>query len=271
MNNEQIYRQCIEDLHSIDLGKYIELPQLAVMGDTSSGKSSLLSAISEIQLPANDQITTRCPTRIRMEKNTSNNEVRARVDVKWHTDSPYKDEGTSTWERKETTDFSQLAELISMAQKHILDLAKKGVAHDIIEVWLYSPNMNDLTLIDLPGSVRSVGRDEDASLIEDIHNLNRTFLINERCVILAIIPANVDFHNCAILSDALEVDPNTRRTLPVITKPDLIDPGAEGAVLDLLQGSYRFIYSIKFKQFIFYFTRQKNQRKLFLWFAYVQM
>lgn len=42
-------------------------------------------------------------------------------------------------------------------------------------------------------------------------------------MILAIVPANVDFHNSQIMADALKVDPETQRTIPVITKPDLID------------------------------------------------
>jgi len=39
------------------------------MGDTSSGKSSLLSQLSgKIEFPSNDRLTTRCPTRLRMER-----------------------------------------------------------------------------------------------------------------------------------------------------------------------------------------------------------
>jgi hypothetical protein len=52
-----------------------------------------------------------------------------------------------------------------------------------------------LTLIDLPGIVRSIGKNESKDLIDDINNLIADFLRNERCVILAIVPANVDFHN----------------------------------------------------------------------------
>lgn len=44
-----------------------------------------------------------------------------------------------------------------------------------------------------------------------------------RCVILAVHPSNVDFHNSQILAEAKKVDPKTRRTIPVLTKPDLID------------------------------------------------
>ena len=68
MNNDILYRNFIDSLHSNDLGAYIELPQIAVMGDTSSGKSSVLSAIAGYLLfPSSSVLTTRCPTRLRME------------------------------------------------------------------------------------------------------------------------------------------------------------------------------------------------------------
>ena len=55
-------------------------------------------------------------------------------------------------------------------------------------------------------------------------------------MILAVLPANVDFHNSQIMAEALKVDPATKRTIPVLTKPDLIDDGAEGSVKELLLG-----------------------------------
>ena len=82
----------------------------------------------------------------------------------------------------------------------------------------------------------SKGKGESDTIVEDIQALNGEYLKNERCIILAIVPANVDFHNSRILADARKVDPSTRRIIPVITKPDLIDRGAEGSVLELLKG-----------------------------------
>lgn len=55
-----------------------------------------------------------------------------------------------------------------------------------------------------------------------------------RTIILAVVPANVDLHNSEILTAAELVDPNGIRTVAIITKPDLIDPGSEQAVVDLL-------------------------------------
>ena len=81
-------------------------------------------------------------------------------------------------------------------------MAKKEVARDIIQIDVFGPGFADLTLIDLPGIVRSIGKNESKDLIDDINNLIDHFLRNERCVILAIVPANVDFHNSQIMADA---------------------------------------------------------------------
>ena len=56
------------------------------MGDTSSGKSSVLSSISKIEFPSNDKLTTRCPMRLRMERKEK---YCAKVYIKWHKDSYY--------------------------------------------------------------------------------------------------------------------------------------------------------------------------------------
>lgn len=59
---------------------------------------------------------------------------------------------------------------------------------------------------------------------------------NPRSVILAIIPANVDIATQEILEMAAELDVKGERTLGVLTKPDLVDKGAEPAVVDIIEG-----------------------------------
>ncbi|KAK3247800.1 hypothetical protein CYMTET_42715 [Cymbomonas tetramitiformis] len=137
--------------------------------------------------------------------------------------------------------WDEVPQEIEQAQQSILDRARGvdphvAVVRDIVEVHVYGPQCTDLTLIDLPGIVRFTGDKESKTLGEDIKALINDYLINERCVILAVVPANVDFHNSEIMADAKKVDPTTQRTMPVITKPDLIDKGAERSVRDLLLG-----------------------------------
>lgn len=232
-SGDEKLRRYIEFLHEHDISKYIDLPEIAVMGDTSSGKSSLLSSLADIELPSSATITTRCPLRLRM---SHDGKVRGSVGIKWIDGAP----GTSgkiPWPTENVTDLTELPALIAKAQKCIL--AEKNdapVAHDIIEVGVWGPDRYDLTLIDLPGIVRAVGHDEDPALVEEIHSLINKYLINERCVVMAVQPANVDFHNSQVMADAKKVDPQGNRTIPVITKPDNIDSGAEGPVMDLLLG-----------------------------------
>ena len=135
-------RSFIDKLRANDIDRYIDLPEIAVMGDTSSGKSSLLSALTQIQLPSNDQITTRCPLRLRMEKS---DKVKATVGIKWHPTSSYKDNMNFATEEFET--MSKVCETIEAAQKHILKLSCTEVAKDVIEVNVYGPSCTDLTLI----------------------------------------------------------------------------------------------------------------------------
>ena len=221
------------------------------MGDTSSGKSSLLSALAQLQLPSNDQITTRCPLRLRMEKSEKKH---AQVGIKWDAASTYKDE--TAWPVVKLDSWDDVATKISQAQALILQRGQVEVAFDVVEVNVYGPECIDLTLIDLPGIVRTVGKNETKRLIDDIKRLIDSYLSNPRCVILAVQPANVDFHNSQILADAHEVDPETRRTIPVITKPDLIDDGAEGGVKKLLLGE-----EVNFEMG-FHMVKCRNQKDL---------
>lgn len=52
----------IDQLRSEGISKYVNLPQLIVCGDQSSGKSSVLEAISGLGFPTKDNICTRSET-----------------------------------------------------------------------------------------------------------------------------------------------------------------------------------------------------------------
>lgn len=52
----------VDSLRSLDVNHELELPQLVVCGSQSSGKSSVLEAISELQFPSADMTCTRFVT-----------------------------------------------------------------------------------------------------------------------------------------------------------------------------------------------------------------
>jgi len=225
----------MDKLALTNVDRYIELPMIAVMGDTSSGKSSLLSFISMVELPSSDELTTRCPIMLQMRRAEAGT---ATVDVKWKDRPTGKADAEISFKTKSVTEsnWDLLTSYIAEAQNHIVEVTGKEVARDVVSVKISGPNFEDLTLTDLPGIVRSTGVGESETLAEDIQGLIDDYLKNSRCVILAVHPANVDFHNSQIMADAKKVDPETKRTLPVLTKPDIVDGGAERSVLDLLHG-----------------------------------
>jgi ABC-type histidine transport system ATPase subunit len=132
-----------------NVSKYVELPMIAVMGDTSSGKSSLLSSISVVELPSNSNLTTRCPIMLRMSKS---DKKYATVAIQWKQkpalvleadlDFPVVTIGEHLW--------GSLTNVIEKAQQHIIKFTGKEVARDCVRVNVFAPNCHDLTLIDLP-------------------------------------------------------------------------------------------------------------------------
>jgi hypothetical protein len=63
----------IDKLRDLGLGKSIDLPQLVVVGDQSSGKSSVLEAIMGLPLPRDSGLCTRFATNIVFRRTTRPN------------------------------------------------------------------------------------------------------------------------------------------------------------------------------------------------------
>ena len=148
------YRSFMDKLAESGVDDYVDLPMIAVMGDTSSGKSSLLSNISLVELPSNDSLTTRCPIRLQMRNAKTR---KACVKVLWkdkpeHSEFAERAVGEENW--------SDVTDIIAEAQAHIISKTGKEVARDIVCVDMQGPHCENLTLIDLPGIVRSTGKGE---------------------------------------------------------------------------------------------------------------
>ena len=66
------------------LTKYVDLPMICVLGDTSSGKSSVLSSLIGLELPSSSKLTTKCPVLIQLQHTGLDEQPRARIDIQWH-------------------------------------------------------------------------------------------------------------------------------------------------------------------------------------------
>lgn len=201
-------------LQTVGQSGSLTLPSIVVIGSQSSGKSSVLEAIVGHEfLPKGSNMVTRRPIEL-----TLVNTPEARAE---YGEFPALGLG-------KITDFSQI-------QKTLNDLnlavpAEECVTDDPIQLRIYSPNVPDLSLIDLPGYIQVVGRDQPPQLKERIAELCEKY-IQPPNIILAISAADVDLANSTALRASRKVDPRGERTIGVITKMDLVDPGRG---LDLL-------------------------------------
>ena len=106
----------------------------------------------------------------------------------------------------------------------------EAVSNEPIDLRIYSPNVPDLTLIDLPGYVQISSLDQPETLKEKIAGLCDKY-IREPNIILAVCAADVDLANSPALRASRKVDPLGLRTIGVITKMDLVPPEQGAAIL----------------------------------------
>lgn len=105
--------------------------------------------------------------------------------------------------------------------------SNKNVSPIPINLRVYSPNVLNLTLIDLPGLTKVPVGDQPPDIETQIRNMVLEFIKNESTLILAVSPANADLANSDALKISKEVDPQGLRTIGVLTKIDLMDEGTD--------------------------------------------
>jgi hypothetical protein len=114
---------------------------------------------------------------------------------------------------------------------------RKAFSSDVLRLEICGPDQEHFSIVDVPGIFRKttegVTTNEDKAMVQ---KMVRQYMSNPRSVMLTVVPANVDIATQDILTMAEEYDKEGHRTLGVLTKPDLVDEGAENQVMDLIEG-----------------------------------
>ncbi|XP_068126482.1 interferon-induced GTP-binding protein Mx2-like isoform X2 [Hyperolius riggenbachi] len=213
---EDKIRPCIDlidSLRSLGVDKDLPLPAIAVIGDQSSGKSSVLEALSGVSLPRGNGIVTRCPLELKLKKNPE-----------WLATISYRNK------KQNIESALKVEQAVRMAQDSLVGTGK-GISDELITLEVFAPNVPDLTLIDLPGITRIALPNQPINIGKQIKQIIKKYITRQETINLVVVPGNVDIATAEALEMAQEVDPNGERTIGVITKPDLVDRGAEKEVL----------------------------------------
>ncbi|KAG8920245.1 hypothetical protein FRC02_001037 [Tulasnella sp. 418] len=234
--------EILSGLHSLGaIADELPLPQIAVVGSQSVGKSSLIESMSGITLPRDSGTCTRCPMECRLEKAPTWSckvTLRFRVDelnrpLNVHSDHPF---GDTIYDKQEVEDR------LRQAQRAILrpgtdinsfltnaDLNIPGesqsFSNNCVCIRVAGPDVPDLYFYDLPGIIANVGDGGNERDIKLVEELAKSYIAKPDCLILLVISCETDFENQGAGRLVLK-DKNLRqRTIGVLTKVDRIEGG----------------------------------------------
>ncbi|XP_022258398.1 dynamin-1-like [Limulus polyphemus] len=187
----------------------LDLPQIAVVGGQSAGKSSVLeNFVGRDFLINGSGIATQLPN------------------VGFLICSKFQYGEFLHCKGRKFTDFESIRKEIEDETDRLTG-ANKGISSAPINLRVFSPYVLNLTLVDLPGMTRVPVGDQPADIENQIREMILSFIRKENCLILAVTAANQDVATSDALKLAKEVDPEGMRTIGVITKLDLMDEGTD--------------------------------------------
>ncbi|KAI9046274.1 putative dynamin GTPase [Aspergillus affinis] len=248
----------IQDLRHIGIeDNKIALPKICVIGDQSTGKSSLIEGMSEIKVPRSAGTCTRCPMEINLSQNNRGEPWICHVYLsrKYMFDSshklariPKKCKGLGPWIEQDQEDElfitlyenDDVQEAIKWAQIAILNPGhapsdympgrnadatmdcQVKFSPNVVRLDISAPNFPNLSFYDLPGVISQAEFDDERYLVALVENLVRQYISQENCIVLQTLPMTDDATNSSAGRIMRDVRGAIERTLGVLTKPDRV-------------------------------------------------
>jgi len=220
----------VDNLRSHGINRYINLPEIIVCGEQSSGKSSVLEAVSGVKFPSKDNLCTRFATELILRRGPE-----APIKISIVPGSHEKNRSENDLEKLRNFHYTGALEELDLgpvieAAKEIMGITEGGskvFSSDILRLELSGPEQPHLTLVDLPGLFQAGSRTQSATDAETVKSLVLSYMNNPRSIILAVVSAKNDFNNQSITEYSRKIDPAGERTLGLITKPDTLDEGSD--------------------------------------------
>ncbi|KAL8939654.1 MAG: hypothetical protein Q9216_003230 [Gyalolechia sp. 2 TL-2023] len=250
--NEDTQRlfEAIDELRSCGANHDIELPELVIVGDQSTGKSSLLQSLTDIPFPVDERLCTRFPTRI-VSRRTPNEVETTKISIE-----PASNDRTFGLNLDESSDSRRMrsqayAEFADSHQsssgittndfRTAIKDAKKAMgitgdewpeegiratggrrfASDILKVELSGPYRSHFSILDVPGVFQFATEGVTEIEKDGVRNMVASYMKPQQSVIICVATATHDLACQAAFDMASRYDPQLQRTIGVITKCDI--------------------------------------------------
>ncbi|KAL4908991.1 hypothetical protein BDW74DRAFT_174212 [Aspergillus multicolor] len=268
----------IKDLRHLGIeDAKITLPKICVIGDQSTGKSSLIEGMSEIKVPRSAGTCTRCPMEINLDGCERGEPWTCRIFLSrkyMYNGSgklkiPRNSKSLGPWiEKKQEdehfitiTNKADVAEAITCAQLAILNpgrpptdylpgrnmgienlACQEKFSPNIVRLDITAHGFPTLSFYDLPGVINQVESEEDQHVIDLVADLMKRYISQKSCIILLTLPMTDDVQNSTAAGIMNGIRGAKNRAVGVLTKPDRVQPGESFTQwIEILEGT-KFTY-----------------------------
>lgn len=207
----------IEKIRANGVGELVALPQLAVCGDQSAAKTSVLEGITGIPFPRKEGLCTRFPTEIILCHNETSQQTTITASIRPHwTREPLQ--SLSSY-RRVLQDISYLPSVIQEVSKvlkirgYTEDGSGLAFAPDTLRIEVNGPIGLHLSVVDLPGLIEVSGDNQDDGDVTAVFDMVTAYLQSSRTIVLAVVQASNDVATQQIIRLARQHDPEGQNTV----------------------------------------------------------
>ncbi|KAL3421542.1 dynamin family protein [Phlyctema vagabunda] len=213
----------INMLRPLGIDHHVDICPIILCGDKSSGKTSILGALSNTQISSGNNSCTRFVTEFIFRRHPTK---RFKIEI-----IPGPEKSDDEKKRLETFAFSKtLSDMVQVFEEARSAMKLDGTQNastNTLRIELSGPSLPHVMIVDLPGLVKAGSEDQSEENSKLVESLTLSYMKKPGSIILAVVSAESDFVHQQIFRHTLALKPHGTRTLGIITKLDKLMEGSD--------------------------------------------